>query len=116
MEGDAVNADVTGDDLLRTLAALSNPHRLRILASLADGRNYVSRLARDLGMSRPLLHMHLQRLEAAGLVTGKHEISKDGKAMRYIEVTPFEVHLTPGGIADAVRTLTPDVARAEGDR
>ena len=106
MEGDALTSDVTGDDLLRALAALANPHRLRILASLADGRNYVSRLARDLGMSRPLLHMHLQRLEAAGLVTGEHEISKDGKAMRYIEVTPFEVHLTPAGIADAVRTLT----------
>jgi len=116
MEGDAVNADVTGDDLLRTLAALSNPHRLRILASLADGRNYVSRLARDLGMSRPLLHMHLQRLEAAGLVTGEHEISEDGKAMRYIEVTPFEVHLTPAGIADAVRTLAPGTSRTEGDR
>jgi len=116
MEGDAVNADVTGDDLLRTLAALSNPHRLRILASLADGRNYVSRLARDLGMSRPLLHMHLQRLEAAGLVTGEHEISEDGKAMRYIEVTPFEVHLTPAGIAAAVRTLTHETSRVEGER
>jgi ArsR family transcriptional regulator len=116
MEGGAVKSDVTGDDLLRTLAALSNPHRLRILAALADGRNYVSRLARELGMSRPLLHMHLQRLEAAGLVTGEHEISEDGKAMRYIEVTPFEVHLTPAGIADAVRTLTTDAVRTEGDR
>ena len=111
-----MNADPTGDDLLRTLAALSNPHRLRILAALAGGRNYVSRLARELGMSRPLLHMHLQRLEAAGLVTGEHEISEDGKAMRYIEVTPFEVHLTPAGIAAAVRTLTPEAGRTEGDR
>ena len=111
MEGDAVSPDVTGDELLRALAALANPHRLRILASLAEGRNYVSRLARDLGMSRPLLHMHLQRLEAAGLVTGEHEISEDGKAMRYIEVTPFEVHLTPSGIADAVRTLSPEAGK-----
>jgi DNA-binding transcriptional ArsR family regulator len=116
MEGGAVEPDLQGDDLLRVLAALSNPHRLRILASLAEGRNYVSRLARDLGMSRPLLHMHLQRLEAAGLVTGEHEISEDGKAMRYIEVTPFEVHLTPSGIADAVRTLSPDAGRTEAGR
>ena len=116
MKGDAVQTDATGDDLLRTLAALSNPHRLRILASLAEGRNYVSRLARDLGMSRPLLHMHLQRLEAAGLVTGEHEISEDGKAMRYIEVTPFEVHLTPAGVAHAVRTLTTDAGGAGDGR
>jgi hypothetical protein len=42
--------------------------------------------------------MHLQRLEAPSR-TGEHEISEDGKAMRYIEVTPFEVHLTPACIA-----------------
>jgi DNA-binding transcriptional ArsR family regulator len=52
------------------LGALANPHRLRIVAALASGRNYVSQLAREMGMSRPLLHMHLQRLEAAGLVSG----------------------------------------------
>ena len=35
------------------LAALSSPHRLRIVAALqASGRNYVSQLARDLGLSR----------------------------------------------------------------
>src|SRR5262245_34271560 len=60
----------TGGELLQILAALASPHRLRILAALADGRNYVSDLARQLEMNRPLLHMHLQRLEAAGLVTG----------------------------------------------
>ncbi|MER6853788.1 ArsR family transcriptional regulator [Streptomyces flaveolus] len=29
------------------------------LSALAGERNYVSQLARDLGMSRPLLQMHL---------------------------------------------------------
>ena len=38
---------VTGDDMLAVLAALANPHRLRVLAALqADGRSYVSQLAR----------------------------------------------------------------------
>jgi NADPH:quinone reductase-like Zn-dependent oxidoreductase len=36
---------------------------LRIIAKPAGGRDYVSRLAREIGVSRPLLHMHLQRLE-----------------------------------------------------
>ena len=52
------------------LAALSNPHRLRIVAALqSGGRNYVSQLAREMGISRPLLHLHLQKLQDAGLVT-----------------------------------------------
>jgi predicted transcriptional regulator len=95
-----------GDELLKVLAALGNPHRMRIIAALAAERNYVSRLAREIGMSRPLLHMHLQRLEAAGLVVGSLELSEDGKAMKFFEVTPFLYELTPGTIADAARTLS----------
>lgn len=101
----------TGDELLKALAALANPHRLRILASLIEGRNYVSRLAREIGMSRPLLHMHLQRLEAAGLVVGSLELSAGGKATRYFEVASFAYELTPGSIAEAVSTLTKDTER-----
>ena len=99
----------TGDDLLRMLAALANPHRLRIVASLAGGRNYVSQLARELGISRPLLHLHLQRLEGAGLVSGALELSEDGKAMKYFEVTAFAIALTPEAIVEAVKSLTDDV-------
>jgi DNA-binding transcriptional ArsR family regulator len=99
----------TGDELLLALAALANPHRLRIVARLHTGRNYVSQLARDIQMSRPLLHMHLQRLEAAGLITGKLELSEeDGKAMKYYEVAPFVLELTPEGIAQLVGTLPDD--------
>ena len=97
---------IEGDRLLAMLAALANPHRLRIVAALAGGRNYVSRLAREIGMSRPLLHMHLQRLEAAGLVVGSLELSEDGKAMKYFEVAPFTLHLTPESVTAAARTLT----------
>ena len=58
----------------------------------------MSQLARDLELSRPLLHMHLQRLEAAGLVTGRHEIAADGKSQRWIETTAFAVQLSPASI------------------
>jgi len=89
------------------LAALANPHRLRIVAALAsDGRNYVSQLARVLGISRPLLHLHLQRLEEAGLVIGKLELSEDGKALNYYEVSKFALELTPAEIAKAAQSLT----------
>lgn len=96
----------TGDDLVVMLAALASPLRLRIMAKLAGGRDYVSHLAREIGVSRPLLHMHLQRLEAAGLIAGTLELSEDGKAMKYYEVTDFNVQLTAGALAEAVRTLT----------
>lgn len=96
-----------GDRLLAILAALANPHRMRVVAALAGGgRNYVSQLAREMGISRPLLHLHLQKLEDAGLVTSKLELSQDGKALNYFEVTEFAVHLTPAAVASAAKTLT----------
>ena len=98
---------LTGDLLLAALAALANPHRLRIVAALTrDGRNYVSQLARELGISRPLLHLHLQRLEEAGLVTSKLELSDDGKALNYFDVVKFDFELTPATIAQAAKSLT----------
>lgn len=96
-----------GDQLLERLAALANPHRLRIVAALrAGGRAYVSQLARELGISRPLLHLHLRKLEDAGLVTSRLELSADGKALNYFDVVPFELVLTPAAIAAAAATLT----------
>lgn len=100
-------AYLTGDQLLTMLSALSNPHRLRIIAALhAGGRNYVSQMARDIGISRPLLHLHLQKLESAGLVTSQLELSSDGKALNFFEVAGFALDLTPEAIATAAASLT----------
>jgi DNA-binding transcriptional ArsR family regulator len=89
-----VNETHTSEELLATLTAIAHPLRLRIIAELAGGRVHVSELARRLGMSRPLLYMHLDRLEKAGLVTGQLELSDDGRAMKYFELVPFEVRVT----------------------
>ena len=98
----------TGDELVAVLSALANPIRLRVLATLTTtGRDYVSHLAREIGISRPLLHMHLQRLEAVGLVVGTLELSADGKAMKFFEVADFALDLTPQTLARAASTLTP---------
>lgn len=99
--------DLTGDQLLAVLAALANPQRLRIVGALTrDGRNYVSQLARELGISRPLLHLHLQKLEQAGLVTSQLELSSDGKALNYFDVAKFNFELTPTAISAAAKSLT----------
>jgi predicted transcriptional regulator len=98
---------IQGDQLLAMLAALANPHRLRVVAALTTGgRNYVSQLARELGISRPLLHLHLQKLESAGLVTSRLELSRDGKALNYFEVNDFGIVLTPAAIVEAAQSLT----------
>ena len=96
-----------GDRLLAILSALDNPLRLRIVAALrAGGRNYVSQLAREIGISRPLLHLHLNKLEEAGLVTSRLELSQDGKALNYFEVADFRLEITPALIAERVQSLT----------
>jgi DNA-binding transcriptional ArsR family regulator len=96
--------ELTGNELLAKLTAMANPHRLRIIVELRRGRVHVSELARRLEMSRPLLYMHLDKLEKAGFVTGQLELSEDGKAMKYYELAPFELRLTADEIAAALDT------------
>jgi predicted transcriptional regulator len=102
------NTPPTGDQLLTLLSALANPHRLRIIATLSTGgRQYISAMAREIGISRPLLHLHLQKLEEAGLVVSQLELSPDGKALNFFDLTDFAINLTPTAIASAAVTLTP---------
>jgi DNA-binding transcriptional ArsR family regulator len=97
-----VNETLTSEELLAMLTAIAHPLRLRVIAELAQGRVHVSELARRVGMSRPLLYMHLDRLEKAGLVRGSLELSEDGKAMKYFELVPFELRVTPEVVVEAL--------------
>jgi len=93
------------DELLALLGAVGHPQRLRVIAELTGGRVHVSELARRLGLSRPLLYLHLERLERAGLVKGELELAESGRAMKYYELVDFDVRITP----DVVRTtLNPE--------
>jgi predicted transcriptional regulator len=71
---------------------------------------HVSELARRLGMSRPLLYMHLDRLEKAGMITGQLELSEDGKAMKYFELAPFDLRVNPETIVAVLRADEADEA------
>ena len=93
---------LTSEELLAELAALGHQQRLRIIAELAGGRVHVSELARRLGLSRPLLYLHLEKLENAGLITGELELSEDGKAMKYYELVPFELRVTAETVISAL--------------
>lgn len=106
-------AGMDAAQLLEALAALANPHRLRIIAALhTGGRAYVSQLARDVGISRPLLHLHLQKLEAAGLVRSTPELGPDGRALNFMALSDFAITLTPAAIAAAI-AAAPDLAASD---
>ncbi|GED72994.1 transcriptional regulator [Brevibacillus reuszeri] len=94
-----------GYELLLFLEALSNPHRLKIIAVLSEGRQYVSELARELGMSRPLLYLHLQKLEEAKLVSSSMEILESGKTAKYYMLNSFYLEISEVMISDLASTL-----------
>jgi predicted transcriptional regulator len=95
-----------GDELLLVLEALSNPHRLKIIAVLSEGRQYVSHLARELGISRPLLYLHLQKLEEANIVSSDMEILETGQAAKYYQLNDFHFELNEKTIHDLSSSLT----------
>ena len=82
------------EDYISVFDALSHPVRIKIIGILAEGRQYVSELARLVNISRPLLYMHLKKLETARLVTSTMEISESGKAMKYYALEDFELQIT----------------------
>lgn len=89
-------------ELSDRLAAIASPQRMRILATLAGEELHVSELARRLGMSRPLLYMHLTKLEEAGFVSGRLELSDDGKALKCFQIQPFSLVIDAKTITAAV--------------
>src|SRR5580692_2738929 len=108
-----MNEILTSEQLVAMLTAIAHPLRMRIIAELAEGRVHVSELARRLGMSRPLLYMHLDRLEKAALVTGSLELSQDGKAMKYFELAPFEVRVTADTVVRALEADDKNLAEEQ---
>ena len=75
---------------------------MRILAAIADQPLHVSEIARRVGMSRALLYMHLAKLEEAGFVTGHHELTDDGKALKLFTAVQFTSTLDLATLVAAV--------------
>lgn len=99
---------VPGDRLAEVIAALDHPTRRRILAILLAADTHVSQLARDLQVSRPVIHVHLARLQEAGLVTSSLQFSPDGKSLRVYRLLPFDIRLTPEVIAATTEPFVPE--------
>jgi DNA-binding transcriptional ArsR family regulator len=56
----------------RTLAALADPHRRRVVDLLSQGPRAAGDLARELALSPPAMSRHLRTLRQSGLVAESH--------------------------------------------
>lgn len=56
----------------RTLAALADPHRRRVVDLLSRGPRPAGELAREIGVTPPAMSRHLKALKAGGLVEESH--------------------------------------------
>ncbi len=80
------------DELVKIGEALGNPVRVRILKMLCEKEWYVYELAKELGISRQLLYLHLKKLEKAGLVESELRLEPgDPRAKKYYKARPFRI-------------------------
>ena len=93
----------TLDEIINLCGTLSNKHRLRIIAALSEKRKYTSELTRELEISRPLLCLHLRKLEEMGILKGKTELGKGNRARRYYELCDFELCLNGKKIKEMLK-------------
>lgn len=95
------------EKLAEVINALGNRHSLKIMAILAGGERYVSELAKEVGISRPLLYLHLKKLENVGLVeceikhfeeppyTKKYYRAREFELLLALEKNSFTYHYLP---------------------
>ncbi|WP_456366065.1 ArsR/SmtB family transcription factor [Thermococcus sp.] len=80
------------EELVAIGEALSNPIRIRVLKMLCEKEWYVYELAKELGISRQLLYLHLKKLEKAGLVESELRLEPgDPRAKKYYRAKPFRI-------------------------
>ncbi|HEY9245390.1 MAG TPA: metalloregulator ArsR/SmtB family transcription factor [Candidatus Methanoperedens sp.] len=90
--------------LTEILDALGNEHSLKIMSVLADGECYVSELAKIVGISRPLLYLHLKKLENAGLVEGEiRHYEEPPYSKKFYKAKNFELILSLSKIKEIVK-------------
>ena len=92
------------ETLVKTLKALANPLRLRIIANLAQKPKHAYALAKELGISYPLAHLHLKGLKKMKLI---EEVESEKRAegrppVKTYAPTEFALLITPEKIHNVV--------------
>ncbi len=90
--------------LVQILDALGNEHSLKIMAILASGECFVSELAKMVGISRPLLYLHLKKLENAGLLESEiRHFEEPPYTKKFYRAKNFELKLSLNSIKEIVK-------------
>jgi len=90
--------------LAEILNALGNEHSLNIISILAGGERYGSELAKEVGISRPLLYLHLKKLENAGLVESEiRHFDEPPYTKKFYKAKNFELTLSLNKIREIVK-------------
>lgn len=89
-------------EMVKILKALANPIRLRMIASLHEEPKNIYALAKELGLSYPLAHIHLKGLRKLGLVREVREVQQVGglPSVKFYSPSDFELTLTPASIQE----------------
>lgn len=89
--------------LAEILNTLGNEHSLKIIGILADGERYVSELAKEVGVSRPLLYLHLKKLENVGLVESEiRHFDEPPYTKKFYKAKDFELTLSLNRIREVI--------------
>jgi predicted transcriptional regulator len=95
---------VDKDSLVLILDALGNGHSLKIMSILAGGECFVSELAKMVEISRPLLYLHLKKLENAGLVESEiRHFEEPPYTKKFYKAKNFELKLSLNSIKEIVK-------------
>ncbi len=90
--------------LAEILNALGNENSLTIMAILASSERYVSELAKEVGISRPLLYLHLKKLENAGLVESEiRHFEEPPYTKKFYKAKNFELILSLNKIKEIIK-------------
>ena len=90
-------------ELAKKLDALGHPLRLKIIATLCQKDMYLNEIANTVGVGRALAKIHLKKLEKAGIVKSRIvTIRGEAKALRYYELKPFDIHVSPQSLRKEV--------------
>jgi DNA-binding transcriptional ArsR family regulator len=103
-----VDLSVQASELDRTLAALADPYRRRVVDLLSQRPRAAGELARELDLSPPAMSRHLRTLRQSGLVEESHP-EFDARVRIYALRREPMVHLL-GWLEDAERLWSDQLA------
>ncbi len=95
-------------DLDRTLAALADPSRRRVVELLGESPRSAGELARAVGLSAPAMSRHLRTLRRSGLVRESHP--EFDARVRIYELVPEPIQGLQSWLAESERLWTTQLA------